>query len=132
MAVRDWFGGGILMGLFNDTVTLYQKQAEGYKITVLTGVQWSDVVDKTIVNGKLTLTKSARITIPENKLSEVDLARYTEEDAIFFGEIQEEITDEKGSRLSDLLKAFPKSGIIRSVNDNSNRDRLKNIKVVIY
>lgn len=132
MAVRDWFGGGILMGLFNDTVTLYQKQAEGYKTTVLTGVQWSDVVDKTIVNGKLTLTKSANITIPENKISEVDLARYTEEDAIFFGEIQEEITDEKGRRLSDLLKAFPKSGIIRSVNDNSNRDRLKNIKVVIY
>ena len=132
MAVRDWFGGGILMGLFNDTVTLYQKQAEGYKITVLEGVQWSDVVDKTIVNGKLTLTKSASITIPENKISEVDLASYTEEDAIFFGEIQEEVTDEKGSRLSDLLKAFPKSGIIRTVNDNSNRDRLKNIKVVIY
>lgn len=132
MAVRDWFGGGILMGLFNDTVTLYQKQAEGYKITVLKGVQWSDVVDKTIVNGKLTLTKSANITIPENKISEVDLASYTEEDAIFFGEIQEEVTDEKGSRLSDLLKAFPKSGIIRTVNDNTNRDRLKNIKVVIY
>ena len=132
MDVRDWFGGGILMGLFNDTVTLYQKQAEGYKITVLEGVQWSDVVDKTIVNGKLTLTKSASITIPENKISEVDLASYTEEDAIFFGEIQEEVTDEKGSRLSDLLKAFPKSGIIRTVNDNSNRDRLKNIKVVIY
>lgn len=132
MAVRDWFGGGILMGLFNDTVTLYQKQAEGYKITVLKGVQWSDVVDKTIVNGKLTLTKSASITIPENKISEVDLASYTEEDAIFFGEIQEEVTDGKGSRLSDLLKAFPKSGIIRTVNDNTNRDRLKNIKVVIY
>lgn len=132
MAVRDWFGGGILMGLFNDTVTLYQKQAEGYKITVLKGVQWSDVVDKTIVNGKLTLTKSANITIPEDKISEVDLASYTEEDAIFFGEIQEEVTDEKGSRLSDLLKAFPKSGIIRTVNDNTNRDRLKNIKVVIY
>lgn len=132
MAVRDWFGGGILMGLFNDTVTLYQKQAEGYKITVLKGVQWSDVVDKTIVNGKLTLTKSANITIPEDKISEVDLASYTEEDAIFFGEIQEGVTDEKGSRLSDLLKAFPKSGIIRTVNDNTNRDRLKNIKVVIY
>lgn len=120
------------MGLFNDTVTLYQKQAEGYKITVLRGVQWSDVVDKTIVNGKLALTKSANITIPENKISEVDLASYTEEDAIFFGEIQEEVTDVKGSRLSDLLKAFPKSGIIRTVNDNTNRDRLKNIKVVIY
>ena len=120
------------MGLFNDTVTLYQKQAEGYKITVLKGVQWSDVVDKTIVNGKLTLTKSANITIPEDKISEVDLASYTEEDAIFFGEIQEGVTDEKGSRLSDLLKAFPKSGIIRTVNDNTNRDRLKNIKVVIY
>lgn len=120
------------MGLFNDTVTLYQKQAEGYKITVLRGVQWSDVVDKTIVNGKLTLTKSANITIPENKISEVDLASYTEEDAIFFGEIQEEVTDVKGSRLSDLLKALPKSGIIRTVNDNTNRDRLKNIKVVIY
>ena len=42
------------------------------------------------------------------------------------------MTTVKGSRLSDLLAAHPKSGIIRSVNDNSNRDLLKNIKVVVY
>lgn len=121
------------MGLFNDTVTLYQKQTDGsYNRTVVSGVQWSDVTDKSLATGKLTTSKSANITIPENKLSEVDLASYTEEDAIFFGEIQEEVTDVKGSRLSDLLKAHQKSGIIRTVNDNSNRDRLKNIKVVIY
>ena len=121
------------MGLFNDTVTIYQKQEdETYKATVLSGVQWSDVTDKSLATGKLTLSKSANITIPEDKISMVDLARYTEEDAIFFGEIQEEITEDKGSRLSDLLAKYPKSGIIRTVNDNSNRDRLKNIKVVIY
>ena len=48
------------------------------------------------------------------------------------GELTEEVTSTKGSRLSDLLATYPKGGIIRQVNDNSNRDLLKNIKVVVY
>ena len=121
------------MGLFNDTVTIYQKQKDGTtKRTVVQGVQWSDVTDKSMMTGRLTLSKSANITFPEEVLSQVDVSTYTEEDAVCFGEIINEVTTVKGSRLSDLLAAQPKSGIIRSVNDNSNRDLLKNIKVVVY
>ena len=121
------------MGLFNDTVTIYQKQKDGTtKRTVVQGVQWSDVTDKSMMTGRLTLSKSANITFPEEVLDQVDFSTYTEEDAIFFGEIINEVTTVKGSRLSDLIQAFPKSGIIRSVNDNSNRDLLKNVKVVVY
>ena len=121
------------MGLFNDTVTIYQKQANGTTLrTVVKGVRWSDVTDKSMMTGRLTLSKSANITFPEEVLDQVDFSTYTEEDAIFFGEIINEVTTVKGSRLSDLIQAFPKSGIIRSVNDNSNRDLLKNIKVVVY
>ena len=121
------------MGLFNDTVTIYQKQKDGTtKRTVVQGVQWSDVTDKSMMTGRLTLSKSANITFPEEVLDQVDFSTYTEEDAIFFGELTDEVTTVRGSRLSDLLQAHPKSGIIRSVNDNSNRDLLKNIKVVVY
>ena len=59
------------------------------------------------------------------------LAVSREEDGIVFGAVEEVVTGEKGSRLSDLMKKYPKSGLIKSVNDNSNRDFLKNIKVVV-
>ena len=120
------------MGLFNDTVTIYQKSGGSWSRTVVEGVQWSDVTDKTLATGRLTTAKSATVTFPEAVLNLVDFSTYTEEDAIFLGELDDEITTVKGSRLSDLLAAHPKSGIIRSVNDNSNRDLLKNIKVVVY
>ena len=120
------------MGLFNDIVTIYQKSGGSWSRTVVEGVQWSDVTDKSLMTGRLTSSKSANITFPEAVLNLVDFSTYTEEDAIFKGEIDDEITTEKGHRLSDLLAAHPKSGIIRSVNDNSNRDLLKNIKVVVY
>lgn len=54
-----------------------------------------------------------------------------EEDAIFYGELTDTVTTERGHRLSDLLEAHTKSGRIKSVNDNSNRKRLKNIKAVV-
>ena len=75
--------------------------------------------------------KSANITFPEETLGSIDLSSFTEEDAIFYGELTDEVTTEKGHRISDLLHAH-KGGIIRSVNDNSNRDLLKHIKVVVY
>jgi len=120
------------MGPFNDTVTIYQKRSGSYRRTVVDGVQWSDTTDKTLATGRLTTAKSATVTFPEAVLNLVDFSTSTEEDAIFLGELDDEITTEKGHRLSDLLVAHPKSGIIRSVNDNSNRDLLKNIKVVVY
>ena len=120
------------MGLFNDTVTIYQKSGGSWSRTVVRGVQWSDTTDKTLATGRLTTAKSATVTFPEAVLNLVDFSTFTEEDAIFFGALEDEVTTVKGSRISDLLAAHPKSGIIRSVNDNSNRDLLKNIKVVVY
>ena len=121
------------MALFTDTITAYQKQADGtYLRTVVSGVQWSDVTDKTLATGRLTIAKSANITFPEEVLSQISFATFTDEDAIFLGVLDDVITAERGHRLSDLIKTHPKSGIIRSVNDNSNRDLLKNVKVVVY
>lgn len=120
------------MALFTDTVTIYKKSGSTWTRTVVPGVQWSDVTDKSLMTGRLTTSKSATITFPEEVLGLIDLSTFCEEDAIFYGEITGTPTSTSGSRLSDFLKAHKKSGIIRSVNDNSNRDFLKNIKVVVY
>lgn len=121
------------MALFTDKVTVYQKQSDGTTLrTVVPGVQWSDVTDKSLSTGKLQVHKSANVTFPEETFGLIDLSTFTEEDAIVYGEITDEVGATRGSRLSDILTAHPKSGIIRSVNDNSNRDLLKNIKVVVY
>ena len=120
------------MAHFTDKITIYQKRSGSYRRKVVDGVQWSDVTDKSLMTGRLTSSKSANITFPEEVLDQINLTSFTEEDAIFFGALEDEVTTVKGSRISDLLAAHPKSGIIRSVNDNSNRDLLKNIKVVVY
>lgn len=120
------------MALFTDTITIYQKKGAAWERTVVPGVQFSEKTEKSLATGRLTLAKTMTVTFPEAAIGRIDLSTYTEEDAIFLGELTEEVTDEKGSRLSDLLALHPKGGIIRSVNDNSNRDRLKNIKVVMY
>lgn len=121
------------MGLFNDTVTIYKKNSGSWTRTVVAGVQWSDVTDKVLTNGRLTATKSGKITFPEATFGVLpDLLNFGSEDAIFKGTLTDAVTDTAGQRLSDLIKAHPQSGIIRSVNDNSNRDHLRNIKVVVY
>lgn len=121
------------MGLFTDTVTVYQKQKSGEMTrTVLRGVQWHDKTEKSLATGRLTVQKTGIVTIPEKLIGQVDLSKFTEEDAILYGEITDEVTAEKGSRLSDLLARHQPGGIIRSVSDNSRRDLLKNIKVVVY
>ena len=56
------------MGLFNDTVTIYQKSGGSWSRTVVDGVQWSDVTDKSLMTGRLTSSKSANITFPEEVL----------------------------------------------------------------
>lgn len=120
------------MAVFTDTITMYQKQAGSWNRTVVEGVQWSEKVEKSLATGRLTLAKTMTVTFPEEVLWNIDLSVYVDEDAIFLGELTENVTAEKGHRISDLLKKYPHGGIIRSVNDNSNRDLLKSIKVVMY
>lgn len=128
------------MGLFNDTVTIFNKSVENdpfgqeiatWKKTVVNNVQWSDHDEKNENSGRVSVGHYANITFPEGTYEELTLNAANTEDAIFYGEIDAIIEDKKGHRVSDLISRYPKSGRIKSVNDNSNRDLLKNIKVVI-
>lgn len=123
------------MGVFTDTVTVYQKQtaegAEAWKKTVVHGVQWSYRTDKINNNGRISVAVYASVTFPEGTYENLGLLSFGEEDAVVLGEIEDEVGGGNGYRLSELLKKYPKAGIIQSVNDNSNRDFLPNVKVVV-
>lgn len=123
------------MGLFNDTVTIFNKRMNGetavWDKTVVNGVQWSDHDEKNENAGRISVGHYANITFPEGTYDGLILNAANEEDAIFYGKIDAVIEDIKGHRITDIMKQYPKSGRIKSVNDNSNRDFLKNIKVVI-
>lgn len=120
------------MAIFTDTITLYNKISDAeWKRTVVNGVQWSDKTEKKNDNGKLSVVRYVQITFPEGTYENLLLDSSRSEDCVVYGAVQDEITGEKGSRLSDLMKKYSKSGLIKSVNDNSNRDYLKNIKVVV-
>ena len=123
------------MGLFNDTVTIFNKRMNGetavWDKTVVNGVQWSDSDQKNENAGRISVGHYVNITFPEGTYDGLILNAENEEDAIFYGEIDAVIEDIKGHRITDIMKQYPKSGRIKSVNDNSNRDLLKNIKVVI-
>ena len=120
------------MALFSDTVTIYNKISDTeWKRTVVEGVQWSDKTDKQNNNGKISVARYASITFPEGTYNGLTLSSSNEEDCIIFGKVEDAVSGTKGQRVSDLMKKYPKSGLIKSVNDNSNRDMLKNIKVVV-
>lgn len=120
------------MAVFTDTVTIYNKISESeWKRTVVKGVQWSEKTDKKNVDGVLSVVRYVSITFPEGTYEGLTLNSYSEEDCIVYGEIEDIIDGAKGQRISDLMKKYRRSGIIQAVNDNSNRDFLKNIKVVI-
>jgi hypothetical protein len=68
------------------------------------------------------------VTFFAGTFENLDLTNCSSEDAIFYGTVTDELVD---NRISALLKRYPKSGIIKSVKDNSNRDYLKNVKVVL-
>lgn len=119
------------MALFTDTVTIFNKTPQNtWTRTVVKGVQWSDKTDRQNNNGKLDVVNYASITFPEGTYKNLVLDPRNEEDCIVFGEVSDVVTTEKGHRISDLLKKYPKSGLIKSVNDNTNRSYLKNMKVV--
>lgn len=123
------------MGLFNDTVTIFNKRIDKetavWDKTVVNDVQWSDTDQKNENAGRISVGHYVNITFPEGTYDGLILNAANEEDAIFYGEIDAVIEDIKGHRITDIMKQYPKSGRIKSVNDNSNRDLLKNIKVVI-
>lgn len=120
------------MALFTDTVTIYNKISDSeWKRTVVDGVQWSDKTEKKNENGKISIARYASVTFPEGAYEGLVLNSSNEEDCIVYGTVEDAVEDVKGKRISDLLKKYPKSGIIQSVNDNSNRDFCKNIKVVV-
>lgn len=118
------------MAHFTDTVTVYNKTTSSWTRTVISGVQWSDKTDRVNNNGKIKVDKYASITFPEGTYEGIRLDPRQDEDAILFGAVTDEVTSTASHRLSDIIKRN-KGGIIQSVNDNSNRDHLKNIKVVV-
>ena len=120
------------MALFTDVVTIYQKISDiEWKQAVVKGVQWSEVAKRVNSNGVITVHRELTITFPKDVYEAIDFNIFNEETGIFYGKINEEIADVKGRRLSDLLKKYPKGGIVKVVRDNSNRDLLKHVKVVV-
>ena len=120
------------MALFTDTVTIYNKISDTeWKRTVVDGVQWTDKEEKKNDNGKISIARYASVTFPQGAFEELTLDSANEEDCIVFGAIEDVVEDVKGSRISDLMRKYPKSGLIKSVNNNSNRDFIPNIKVVV-
>lgn len=121
--------------LFTDSVTIYNKitteGTDSWTRTVVHGVQWSDKTSKTNSEGKISIARYVSVTFPEGTYEGLTLNAANEEDAIVYGEVTDAVTGAKGARISDLLERYPKSGRIKAVNDNSNRDMLKNIKVVL-
>lgn len=120
------------MALFTDTVTIFNKLPDGtWKRTIVDGVQWSDKSERSKENGKVSVAKYTSVTFPEGTFEDITLNASNEDDCIVFGAVEDVVEDVKGKRISDLLKKYSKSGLIQSINDNSNRAVLKNIKVVV-
>lgn len=142
MAIWNGASEGILR-LFTDTVTVYHKRIEtntqdGIQVTtsiwdrnVVEGVQWSEQDTKEVSgSGIITVAHYISVTFPRGTYEGLQMDPRNEEDVIVYGVCEEEITEAKGHRVADILARY-KAGRIKSVNDNSNRTRLKNIKVVI-
>lgn len=127
-----WIGRCVLRALFTDTVTIYNKISESeWKRTVVKAVQWADKTDRTNNNGKVSVAHSTSVTFPKPTYEGLVLDSSNEEDCIVYGAVEDVVEDVKGKRVSDLLKKYPNSGLIKAVNDNSNRTMLPNIKVVL-
>ena len=116
------------MAPFTDTVTIFNGEGTG---RIVKGVQWSEKVEKSVSDKKLTVTKYISITFPQGTYEDVPFDLYDENTCIVYGEVYDIVTEERGSRISDLLKKYKRSGVVQSVNDNSSLDYIKNIKVVI-
>ena len=66
-------------------------------------------------------------SMAQEKMSEEKALMQQYYDLLF----QKKDTVKANKTKAKLLKKYPKSGVIKSVKDNSNRDHLRNIKVVL-
>lgn len=120
------------MAMFTDAVTIYNKISDNeWKRTVVEGVQWTDKTDKSNTDGVISIARYASVTFPEGTYKGLTLNPASEEDCIVYGVVEDVVTGDRGQRISDLIAKYPRSGTIKTVNDNSNRDFLRNIKVVV-
>ena len=120
------------MAVFTDTVTIFNKISDTeWKRTVVEGVQWSEKTDKKNADGVVSVVRYTVITFPQGTYENLSLDAYNDGDFIVYGAVTDVPDGVRGNRASDMLNRYKKSGTIQSVNDNSNRDLLKNIKVVI-
>ena len=120
--------------LFTDTVTVYNKiSATEWRRTVIKGVQWRDKVEKNNMDGVISIVQYASVTFQRGTYEQLTLAPGAEEDCIVYGETDAGIVinGERGHRISDLLQRYPRSGIVKSVSDNTMRRHLQNKKVVL-
>lgn len=117
------------MALFTDTVTVYNRISDTeWRRTVVEGVQWTDKVEKKNTDGVLSIIQYASVTFPEGTYENLE---FNISDAIILGEIADEVGENRGERIGDILKKYPDSGTIRSAKVNSRRTYLKNVKVVL-
>ena len=120
------------MAVFTDTVTIYNKISDTeWKRTVRKGVHWAEAYNKVNDNGKLSVVRQITVTFPNGTFQGLLLEAGRNEDCIVYGDVRDVVNGSKGSRISDLLKKYSRSGIIQTVNDNSGRDFLPNVKVVL-
>lgn len=117
------------MALFTDTVTVYNRISDTeWRRTIVEGVQWTDKIEKKNTDGVLTVVQYVSVTFPEGTYENLEI---NASDAIILGEITDEVGENRGERIGDLLKKYPDSGTVRSVKNNSRRTYLKNVKVVL-
>lgn len=118
--------------MFEDTITLYHKTGEAtWRRTVVPGIQWVDRYERQNESGRISVARYASITLPAGTYEGLNLDAANEEDLIVYGAIDDEVSDERGHRISDLMQKYRRSGRIKSLNNNSNRPRLKNIKIIL-
>ena len=147
VACRHWTDGVPMMGIFTDTITVYNHLPDDrYQRTVIKGVMVTGKTVKTVAaDGKVNLATTVNVTIPEAALCDrkylqkhdfrrlADTSEYwtLDEagnlDVIVQGEVTTEITDEY--RIKHLRTDYD-CVTVASVSDNRNKPRLKHIKVV--
>lgn len=147
VAFRYRADGVLMMGIFTDTVTVYNHLPDDrYQRTVVKGVMVTGKTVKTVTaDGKVKLAATVNITIPGSavcerkylpkhtfrKLSDTE-GYWTLDDAgnldvIVRGEVAAEITDEYRIK---HLRADYDCVTVAEVSDSRNKPRLKHIKVV--
>lgn len=135
------------MGIFNDTITIYNhKEDDSYQRTIVRGVMYSSKTEKTVTaDGKINLVTTVSVTIPETAVCdrkyvpkrEFKALTDTSEcwtlnesdnlDVIVWGAVEQELTEDY--RLKNL-KADYDCVTVAAIEDNRNKPRLKHIKVV--